>query len=630
MNFRLEIGLSLLGVCLQFTGCAGFSFVPQTKNFSEESCALSEVLLEMLVGPLNELSPVFFYDESSKETLPLNHILKSSGNMNALSVRSVDSLPENKNEEFPAFNGSTIISEIKDQVAVLLIGDVDFWIEDFSNSWLFRQVVVVIENSKNVKSFTKKNIIRHARNAIFIERYPRVGFLDGVTIKTFDYFGDQLKLLQNWNKTAFSSTSYLGPDQFQDFRGVTLHIASDSDDSPLVFEAEKNESLTGLNIEIVKALSKWLNFQFTTTYASSDFQWADFDNGTFNGLLGDVQHGDKNFTINYLTITRERAYYFDASVPYYWEGFGFALRDAPPLPEWRKLFRPFLLTVWGACAAAVVLVPIVLFGLSNSITTNSRPCTLEQAYFLFFTILIRQSPKMLPGRASEKLLVLAWLMVSFLLTSFYTSNLIAVLSVPVYPPKLETLDDLANHPTRTLMLDYGEFVPEALLASTELTMRKLGEKMDLFPIEDKDMHLYEGIRILERGQHALIETYSYLKLWTAEYWNSTADFYFLKDQIYTGPLAFFFRKHTPWSHKFNQGIQSLFEAGIINKWYEDFMNIKHEVQSEKNEQALNLNHVQGPFLLLALGLGAAILVFAVEITSHRRGSVALRAPAPPI
>ena len=42
-------------------------------------------------------------------------------------------------------------------------------------------------------------------------------------------------------------------------------------------------------------------------------------------------------------------------------------------------------------------------------------------------------------------------------------------------------------------------------------------------------------------------------------------------QIYVGSLAFFYRARTPWRERFDEGITRLIEAGLINKYYQDYM-----------------------------------------------------------
>lgn len=53
------------------------------------------------------------------------------------------------------------------------------------------------------------------------------------------------------------------------------------------------------------------------------------------------------------------------------------------------------------------------------------------------------------------------------------------------------------------MLDYGEFVPQALRSSQDTYYRALGEKMDMY--DDDDESVYPTLN----GTHAYIESYSY-------------------------------------------------------------------------------------------------------------------------
>ena len=65
----------------------------------------------------------------------------------------------------------------------------------------------------------------------------------------------------------------------------------------------------------------WLDFTYTTTYRAPDNMWGEYENGSWNGLLGEVYHGDKDVTTNYFTLTEHRLQHFDGSVPYSREGY---------------------------------------------------------------------------------------------------------------------------------------------------------------------------------------------------------------------------------------------------------------------------------------------------------------------
>lgn len=49
-------------------------------------------------------------------------------------------------------------------------------------------------------------------------------------------------------------------------------------------------------------------------------EWGSLENGTWNGLLGEVYRREKNLTMNYFTVTYQRAKDFDYSTSFYTEG----------------------------------------------------------------------------------------------------------------------------------------------------------------------------------------------------------------------------------------------------------------------------------------------------------------------
>lgn len=67
---------------------------------------------------------------------------------------------------------------------------------------------------------------------------------------------------------------------------------------------------------------------------------------------------------------------------------------------------------------------------------------------------------------------------------------------------------------RLAMVDYGEFVPEALANSKDAILHALGQKMVLSPMCEVDPWTASWTYLVEemmlRRKYALIETYSYL------------------------------------------------------------------------------------------------------------------------
>lgn len=79
------------------------------------------------------------------------------------------------------------------------------------------------------------------------------------------------------------------------------------------------------------------------------------------------------------------------------------------------------------------------------------------------------------------------------------------------------------------MLDYGNFVPEALLISNHTSLSVLGKKMKLEPFQEENMYL-NLTNDVKAGTHALVEAFSYLVYLQYAY-NMTYTAYIMPDKV---------------------------------------------------------------------------------------------------
>ncbi|XP_066972277.1 ionotropic receptor 21a-like [Macrobrachium rosenbergii] len=320
--------------------------------------------------------------------------------------------------------------------------------------------------------------------------------------------------------------------------------------------------------------------------------------------------------LNFASITPGRNRDFALSIPYHYEGFGLILETPPPLPQWQNILYPFTWQVWTGTLVSL-LITAVMFHLLNRQHEKS---------FVFNLITIGQGllvcpPDDISSDWRIRCFLFPWWLGSWILELSYICNLIAVLTIPVFPKKIQTAQELAKSNYRLCMLNYGEFVIEALATSTHPTLSALGKKLDLVPLLEKLPNIgQEGcVERTLKGSHCHLETYSYVKiLYSRLGYNSRV--YSLKEQLYPSYLTFPIRKDAPWKHKFDIGMQRLFECGLIQKWMkeamEESMGGTKEIAlaSSSSAEPLSIVHLQGPFLVLLFGHFAAFLVMVWELS----------------
>lgn len=234
------------------------------------------------------------------------------------------------------------------------------------------QTLIIVSDLKNRESITSFNYER------FLGLNEVVVILEGV--------GRNLRLLTrsmtcssgtinaSWNeisnltfKEPFT-VDLLFPDSNRGFCGKTLHLATDIDDYPLVFQ-NTDGKVDGLSVRIIATLSDWLNFTYTTTEMAPDFLFGEYENGSWSGLLELVHSGQKDLTINYFVLALDliAMEYFDPSIPYHWEGIGFALKMPDPSPAWMNFLKTFHVNVSIALESSASLSAMEEGSIFNSI-----------------------------------------------------------------------------------------------------------------------------------------------------------------------------------------------------------------------------------------------------------------------
>ncbi|XP_042224677.1 glutamate receptor ionotropic, delta-1-like isoform X2 [Homarus americanus] len=417
--------------------------------------------------------------------------------------------------------------------------------------------------------------------------------------------------LGSWSNKTITSVVDLFPDRYPDLQGAVLYLASWCDDFPIIYVS--GDGCIGSSLDTLSLIAHKLNFTYEVQRETQDQHWGALENGNWTGMLGDLKYNGKDLALNWFLLNHNRWKAFDALYPYYAEGFGFLARLPEPAPRWKNLTYSFTTNLWLIIVCSTMVVSCMFSALMPRHMTEGTVDHIQQIILVCAGVVRQVVDLGGDGRWAWQRVWLGWWWLGcIILTTAYTCNLIAFLTVPVYTTRIETVAHLAASDLRVIMQDYGSFLPEALKESSDPHLYTLGHKLDLYPYEEAyDPAIYG---VLNRT-HALTETYSYLMNLQIQY-NVTQDTYLMKEQVYPGHMSWFMPKNTPYSAKVSALLTRLREAGVINKFFlihfarvsETFKNTQ-----ESTMQALSIKHLQGAFLLHLLGLVAALLILLLEL-----------------
>lgn len=316
----------------------------------------TNVLTDIIQEKLEDKRLFILYDSSITSVLNLNRVLQFTPNSimiakhcNARNVSTHECCMEFCSPDNDEFYRNSLPSpeELESDIAIILTGKSSNFLNfsHYASCWKFKNVLVaVFESSCDENCLISTDVLQFAINLEYvIISYNDTTETHAARICTFSHFQPDVVTCRTW-ESLHKTSKYLFSDRLHSFNNEIIHLASDLDDFPFVY-VNDDETVSGVSVDILKTFSERYKFSFTFTNWSSDEQWGEYENGTWNGLLRDIVDGGKNMTVNYLTLTRDRVQSFDHSRPFFYEGFSFAFKTPAPYPAWKHLSSPFSYSV---------------------------------------------------------------------------------------------------------------------------------------------------------------------------------------------------------------------------------------------------------------------------------------------
>ena len=179
--------------------------------------------------------------------------------------------------------------------------------------------------------------------------------------------GVEMKLGQLGSAEISSKNEFFQRER-RNFFGAHIELASFCDDFPFLYNdkwtIENLDYLNvheckGVNLDILDILAKKHNFTYDFQMHPTDFRWAGFENGSWTGMLGQLQNKEKQMVINGLMLSEMRYSSFDSSETYFQGGFGVVIKIPATAPKWKGVLYPFSNTVWLTILFVTLFVGLV-------------------------------------------------------------------------------------------------------------------------------------------------------------------------------------------------------------------------------------------------------------------------------
>ena len=429
-----------------------------------------------------------------------------------------------------------------------------------------------------------------------------------------------LQAIDEWSHAGFLKKSNVFPRKFDNFHGSRVRVATFELEPFVVFTVDDKGNFTGrigIDMHVIDSISKAKNFTVDYFVVSTDEKWGEmYPNGSWNGLTGQVFHEISDIGAGNSFMNGMRAKLVDYSYPYNYMPACFVVPSPKPLPNWQSPTLPFSLDTWISVGISLFVIGVILYFLS-AVSVKEESVEFKSLSFNFLYILgsltsrsISRMPAHMPVRIYAGFV---WLF-SLIISTAYSANLVAFLSIVQIEPPITTLEQLSSSSLRisghtTWMSIFG--------MSTDRAILDLGSRME------ERFNFYDVLERVEGGEFAMIQNRQFLEL------NKDARFTYggkstiriVEECFMNFNVGLILPKNSPLTDNLTTVLMNIFESGLLQKWKNEVVRYVYRRYKEERANALisspkvsslNLNHVQGIFCVLGIGYFAAVLFLGLE------------------
>nr|XP_045610238.1 probable glutamate receptor [Procambarus clarkii] len=263
------------------------------------------------------------------------------------------------------------------------------------------------------------------------------------------------QLVHNMNINSFDLPwdDLFQEEPFQDFMGNKMKIVTPSPYFPYVDYQRVSEApgtavllVDCLDARLIHTFADKLNFTFNVQEDMNRTLGVE-RNGSFSGMIGLLQREEREFsTISAPTAKRLKAVDYLMSYPS--DPFIIASLKPTLLPKSLALVRPFTGELWVTLLVSVVAWGVTLWLLQRAWqwVAGGRPVGLVTSLMYGYGALLQNLPSDPSASISGRMLVGWWLVFCLIVTTGFSSSLMAHLTVQGRSRPLETFEDLVTQP----------------------------------------------------------------------------------------------------------------------------------------------------------------------------------------
>lgn len=445
---------------------------------------------------------------------------------------------------------------------------------------------------------------------------------------TFLAMTPELVFVDAWENARFRGGRNVFPDKFNDFQGSPIKVATFELPPSVVYKQNSESNAIerlGVDVEVVELLGRFKNFSVDYVQVSNKEKWGLMTpNGSWTGLMREAYDDLSHIAVCNNFIDYHRWKYIDYSYPYNFMPACFITPSPKPLPQWQSPILPYPWTIWMSIGVTFLLGGSLLYVIL-ALTFQSEAMEFRSVAFNYLFMIggltmrsVSLMPTQMPGRLYAGFVWIFCLIIS----TGYSANLVAFLSVTQMTEPIDTLQQLADSDLR--IATHGLWKRIFQLSNDKAIQA-------IWPKIETNINFHSIFYEVEAGNFAFFQNLAYLEL------NRDARFtYGGRSTVRIVPqcflpfsVAMILQKNSPLTNSLTADIIKIYESGLVNHWKRMIIRyLTRKYAAERSDvvietlriKPLGLVHVQGIFYILALGyiFGAVIVLFEVALRPKKK------------
>ncbi|XP_059169171.1 glutamate receptor-like isoform X2 [Physella acuta] len=348
------------------------------------------------------------------------------------------------------------------------------------------------------------------------------------------------------------------------------------------------------------------------------------DDGTWNGVIGELIKHEADIAIAPLTITSDREKVLDFTKPFMSLGISLMIKKpADTDPHVFSFMAPLSQEIWLCTIFAFIGVSVVLFLVSRfsseewQVDADSKlenDFTIGNSLWFSLGAFMQQGCDVLPKSVSGRIVTSVWWFFTLIIISSYTANLAAFLTTMRMSGSIRSAEDLVKQTE----IKYGPYKNGSTYMFFNQTTVSLYQRMWSFMNSQQDVFVNNNEEGIERVRKSNGQYVFLIESTLNEYYNSRLPCDTMKagNNLDSKGYGIATPMGSDIRDKLTLSILQLREDGVLDelkkKWWIEKSQCPLETVSKDPDASLTLSKVAGIFYILVAGLALSVISVILE------------------